>query len=107
MRNIKDTKTFLIVTLEYNHSYHGELKIFLDLLFVECFEKKVGIVSVSSGPFGGVRAEEYLRTLMANFQVSLIVSLNISKVEEVFNKKGKLIEKMYEKRLYGFIKNLQ
>lgn len=107
LKNIKDAKTFLIIAPEYNHSYPGELKMFLDLLFEEYFGKKVGIVSVSAGPFGGVRAEEHLRTLMVNFQVSPIASLNISKVQETFSEKVTLIDKAYEKRLYDFIKNLK
>lgn len=107
LKVIKDAKTFVIVTPEYNHSYPGELKMLFDLFFEEYFGKKVGIVTVSGGPFGGIRAEEQLKLLMNNFQIMQISSLNISKVGEVFDKKGKLIEKAYEKRLYEFIKKLK
>lgn len=79
----------------------------MNLLFEEYFGKKVGIVTVSAGPFGGVRAEEQLKVLMNNFKIETVASLNISKVKEVFDENGTLIEKIYNKRLKEFLKNLK
>src|SRR5262245_4093614 len=46
----------VIVTPEYNHSFPGLLKHILDSCLKEYIHKAAGIVGVSAGPFGGVRA---------------------------------------------------
>jgi NAD(P)H-dependent FMN reductase len=46
----------VIVTPEYNHSFPGLLKHVLDSCLKEYIHKAAGIVGVSAGPFGGVRA---------------------------------------------------
>jgi len=43
----------IIVTPEYNGGYPASLKNAIDLLYEEWHHKPVGIVTVSSGPFGG------------------------------------------------------
>lgn len=50
----------IIVAPEYNHGYSGKLKTLLDVLYPEYAHKAVGIVSVSSSPWGGVRMVENL-----------------------------------------------
>ncbi len=51
---------FVIVTPEYNHGYPGTLKTLLDLLLPEYNHRAVGVIGVSSGPWGGVRVIENL-----------------------------------------------
>src|SRR5690606_2407400 len=48
----------VIVTPEYNHGYPGVLKSVMDLLLREYVHKAVGLVGVSSGPWGGTRVIE-------------------------------------------------
>ena len=48
----------VIVTPEYNHGYPGTLKTVLDLLLREYIHKAVGLVGVSTGPWGGTRVVE-------------------------------------------------
>lgn len=55
---------FVIVTPEYNHSYPGTLKNFIDLHNAEWQAKPVGFVSYG-GISGGLRATEHLRTVFA------------------------------------------
>src|SRR5919206_536664 len=45
----------VVVAPEYNHSFPGLLKHALDSCLSEYIHKAVGIVGVSSGPFGGAR----------------------------------------------------
>lgn len=51
---------FVIVAPEYNHSFPGELKILLDRQQGEFAHKPVGLVGVSAGSHGGIRAVEGL-----------------------------------------------
>ena len=51
---------FLLVVPEYNHGFPGSLKRVLDTNLKEYIHKAVGIVGVSAGPGGGVRAIQSL-----------------------------------------------
>ncbi|MGW1741983.1 NADPH-dependent FMN reductase [Nocardia sp. NPDC001965] len=55
---------FVVVTPEYNHSFPGTLKNFIDLHHAEWQAKPVGFVSYG-GISGGLRATEHLRTVFA------------------------------------------
>jgi NAD(P)H-dependent FMN reductase len=50
----------VIVTPEYNHSFPGLLKHVLDSCLKEYIHKAAGIVAVSAGVYGGVRAVQNL-----------------------------------------------
>lgn len=74
----------IIIAPEYNRGYPGILKSILDLLLQEYTHKPVGIVTVSSGGWGGVRVAENL--LPVARELGLVVSpvdLNFPKVKEV------------------------
>lgn len=51
---------FVIIAPEYNHSFPGELKMLLDRQQGEFAHKPVGLVGVSAGSHGGIRAVEGL-----------------------------------------------
>ncbi len=51
---------FVIIAPEYNHSFPGELKLLLDRQQGEFAHKPVGLVGVSAGSHGGIRAVEGL-----------------------------------------------
>jgi NAD(P)H-dependent FMN reductase len=55
---------FVVVTPEYNHSFPGELKIFIDAHRDEWKKKPVTFVSYG-GMSGGLRAVEHLRGVFA------------------------------------------
>ena len=55
---------FVLVVPEYNHGYPGMLKHVLDTNLKEYIHKAVGIVGVSTGPFGGTRVVENLLPVM-------------------------------------------
>src|SRR5437016_14422821 len=54
----------VIVTPEYNHSFPGLLKHVLDSCLKEYIHKPAGIVGVSAGPFGAVRAIEHFQPVL-------------------------------------------
>lgn len=99
---------YIIVTPEYNHSYPGLLKHFLDLHYKEYLHKAAGVCTVSSGPFGGVRAAEALLPSFKALGLSPIVAdLNIGNVNQVVNERGKFNDPAtYERRLERFLQEL-
>ncbi len=64
---LKKSNGFIIVTPEYNHSFPGELKLFLDEFYEEFNHKPVGICGVSSGKLGGARVVEQLKLVLIEF----------------------------------------
>ncbi len=66
---------FLIVTGEYNHSIPPVLKNLLDHFQREYYFKPSAIAAYSSGSFGGVRAAEHLRSIVAELGMPAISSV--------------------------------
>lgn len=89
---------FIIVSPEYNHSFPGELKLFLDEFYEEFNHKPVGICGVSVGKLGGVRMVESLRIVLIEFMmVPLRNAVYFSNVRNFENEKENYKE---------FLKNL-
>lgn len=101
---IKDADGYIPITPEYNHSISSALKNTLDYFLEEYFFKPSGIISYSVGPFGGVVAGNHLRQILAEMGASAIPSqLPISKVHEVFDENGNLLDDNYERRFSRFL----
>jgi NAD(P)H-dependent FMN reductase len=86
---IKDAEGYLPVTPEYNHSTSAAMKNTLDYFLEEYNFKPSAIVSYSPGGFGGINAAQQMRL--------------ISRVHEIFDENGKLIDETYEKRVKRFL----
>jgi NAD(P)H-dependent FMN reductase len=98
---------FIIVTPEYNHSYPGELKMMLDMLYEQYAKKPVGICGVSSGPMGGSRAVEQLRLVCIEFHMLPIrESLYFPMVEDLFDANDKIKDRSFSKRAKKFLEEL-
>jgi NAD(P)H-dependent FMN reductase len=97
----------VIVTPEYNHGYPGTLKAVLDLLLREYIHKAVAFVAVSAGPWGGTRVIEAMLPVMRELGlVTTFTDLNFSKVQNVFDDQGRLLDSAFEKRAAGFLEEL-
>lgn len=97
----------MIVCPEYNHSFPGELKMMLDMLYKEYAGKRVGICGVSRGPFGGVRGIEQLKLLVANLHMTVAAEIQFSSVRELFDEKGEPKDKeAWERRAQRFLDGL-
>ena len=91
---IKSAEGYLPVTPEYNHSTSAAMKNTLDF----------SIVSYSPGGFGGINAAQQMRLIFAELGAPAIPSsFPISRVHEVFDENGKLIDQRYEKRVKRFL----
>ena len=83
----------VIVTPEYNRSIPGLLKHVLDGYLKEYIHKAVGLVGVSAGRFGGVRAiENVLPVLRELGLVTIFWDVNIGPVSKVFGEDGRLLD---------------
>ncbi len=101
---IKNAEGYLAVTPEYNHSTSAAMKNTLDYFLEEYFFKPSAIVSYSAGGFGGVNAAQHLRLIFAELGApSISSSFAITRVKEVFDDTGKLVQEQYNKRITKFL----
>ena len=108
LRNkIKDAEGYMPVTPEYNHSVSAAMKNTLDYFLEEYYFKPSAIVSYSPGFFGffgGINAAQQLRLVFAELGApSIPSSFSISRVNEVFDDNGKLVDERYDKRVVRFL----
>jgi NAD(P)H-dependent FMN reductase len=98
----------LIVTPEYKGGYPGVLKNALDHLEAGIFRRKpIGIVTVSSGPFGGLSCLAQLRLVcLAMGGLPIPVSLPISAVDAALDETGHPLDPRLEGRLAAFLDEL-
>ena len=97
----------VIVTPEYNHSFPGLLKHILDSCLKEYIHKAAGIVGVSAGPFGGVRAiQDFLPVMRELGLVNVFWDVNFGNVANVFDASGKLLDDAFVKRAEKFLDEL-
>jgi len=109
LRNkMNDAEGYLPITPEYNHSTSAAMKNTLDYFLEEYFFKPSAIVSYSPGGFGGINAAQHMRLIFGELGApSIPSSFPISKVHEVFNEDGKLIDSRYEKRVERFLEEFE
>ncbi len=104
---IKKSSALIIVAPEYNHGYPGELKMMLDMLYKEYFNKPVGICGVSAGGLGGSRAVEQLRQVMIEFHMCPIrEAVYFSDISNLFDEEEKIKDDSYTKRVKTFLEEL-
>jgi NAD(P)H-dependent FMN reductase len=98
----------LIVAPEYKNGYPGSLKNALDYLAAGILRRKpIGIVTVSSGGFGGLNCLAQLRLVcLAMGGVPIPVALPISRVNESFDEQGGLCDPKLAARLGPFLDEL-
>lgn len=98
---------FVLVLSEYNHGYSAVLKNALDWLYYEFEKKPFGLVGVSSGKFGGLRAIEQIRPIVEYFgSFAIRETVPFGPAQKAFDSQGQLIDETYNKRIDGFIKSL-
>ena len=87
---IKNSDAVLIVTPEYNGSMPASLKNCIDLLYGEWKRKPVGIITCSSGSFGGAQVLGDLQFVLWKIGAHTIPAIfPIPKIQDVFDENGK------------------
>ena len=91
---ITDTEKFLFVIPEYNGSFPGVLKVFIDACsFPQSFyEKKVALVGLSSGKYGNIRGIDHFTGVCHYVHLNVMpLKIHISNINKEFDEKGDLI----------------
>lgn len=96
---------FIFVIPEYNHGYPGEWKLLMDSLRKNAYTGKIaGLVGVSSGQFGGVRAIESAKLTLCNRGMYVVKdALHFPFVESHFDSNGNLTQPEQGTRIQKFI----
>jgi NAD(P)H-dependent FMN reductase len=97
----------IIVAPEYNHTYPGELKMFLDMIFDQYHRKPVGLVGVSMGPLGGSRGIQALRLTCIGLRMHPIYeAVYFPMVQDQFDENGEIKNKIFDKQTSGLLNSL-
>jgi NAD(P)H-dependent FMN reductase len=105
---LTNSDAIILLVAEYNHSFTGALKNSLDTFRPEYRGKPFGIISYSTGGFGGVRAATQVRTIIPELGgITIPNTLPISKVKDVLDENGKLTDNSYQEKLDKFIEVLE
>lgn len=99
---------FIFVIPEYNHSFPGELKILLDILYKEYYGKVAGLIGVSGGGLGGARVVEHIKPVMTNFGMYITQKVVLfSGVRDLFNEDGSITDESYDEKLLGLFEEIK
>ena len=97
----------VIVSPEYNHSFPGLLKHALDTCLTEYVHKAVGIVGVSSGPWGGTRGIQDLLPVMRELGlVTIFWDVYFANVRRAFDTSEALTDDAQLRRIDKFLAEL-
>ena len=89
------TTTFIIISPEYNGSFSGALKLFMDTSRVHlCWWHKTALlVGVATGRAGNLRGMDHLTGVLNHMKVMVhFDKLPISVVDKLLNEEGKIID---------------
>ncbi|MBK9283140.1 MAG: NAD(P)H-dependent oxidoreductase [Sphingobacteriaceae bacterium] len=104
-----DVSAFIFVVPEYNGSFPGVLKLFIDHLPTHVWkDKKACLVGVSVGRAGNLRGLDHLNGILNYLKMNVFHNkLPISKLDQVINNEGVLVDAVQEKvcadQIAGFI----
>lgn len=101
----RQADALLFVSPEYNGSYTAALKNAVDYLKEGEFARKViGVVSVTSGALGGIRAALAMQQLVLGLSAFAIPQmLPVGLVAQKFDEAGQLLDPAFEKNIQAFL----
>ncbi len=92
---ITKTDKFLFVIPEYNGSFPGVLKVFIDACtFPESFyDKKAALVGISSGKYGNIRGIDHFTGVCHYMHLNVMsLKLHMANIKTEFNADGELFK---------------
>ena len=89
---VEKAKKFVFVIPEYNGGFPGILKLFIDSLPPALLHnKKAGLIGLSSGMTGALRAMDQFSNVLNYLQIDVIASKpKLSGIEQMINSEGRL-----------------
>jgi NAD(P)H-dependent FMN reductase len=102
---INKSDAIIFVSPEYNGSYTSALKNAVDCLKNKEFYKKlIGVVSVSTGALGGIRAAIQMQQLVLSIQgYAMPQMLLVPNVTEKIDENGEILDKSFVNKVKVFI----
>ena len=107
---IEHQTKFIFITPEYNGSFAGILKVFLDAVHPKYWaDNKACLTGISTGRAGNLRGLEHLTNILNYLKVNVYHNkLPISRVDTLMDAGGQLIDdetrKVIDLQLEGFLK---
>ncbi|HEX8524794.1 MAG TPA: NADPH-dependent FMN reductase [Tepidisphaeraceae bacterium] len=101
-QRVLDALGLHVITPEYNGSFPGALKYFIDMLkFPESFDcKPVAFVGEANGAWGGLRAVEHLQGVFGYRNAHIFPErVFIASVKEKFDAEGNIVDTAIDERL--------
>lgn len=95
---ILPAEKFIFVFPEYNGTFPGSLKLFIDAVSARLYKdnfknKKVGMVGISSGRAGNIRGMDQLTTVMHHLGALVMPNqLPISRIHDLMNEAGEVTD---------------
>ncbi|MBX7053009.1 MAG: NAD(P)H-dependent oxidoreductase [Flavobacteriales bacterium] len=88
------SEIFVFIIPEYNGSYPGILKTFLDTIPPKFFrEKKAGIIGVSDGHAGNLRGEEHLTGVLHYLRLMVhYAQPKLSDIDKMLDDQGRIVD---------------
>lgn len=104
---IRQSDAHLFVSPEYNGSYTAALKNAVDYLKEQEFSRKVvGVVAVTTGSLGGIRAALSMQQLVLGVGGYPIPQmLTVGNVAQRFDERGTLLDPGFEKNVMAFLRH--
>lgn len=93
-QKIKKAHKFVIISPEYNGSYPGVFKAFIDAIPPNLWKgKRIALVGVASGKAGNLRGMDHLTHVLHHLRAEVFsYKLPISRLDELTNEAGELID---------------
>lgn len=107
---IEHQTKFIFITPEYNGSYAGILKVFLDAVHPKYWnENKALLTGISTGRAGNLRGMEHLTNVLNYLKVNVYHNkLPISRVDTLMDTNGNIVDadtqKVIDAQIEGFLK---
>lgn len=108
--HIDNADAFILIMPEYNGSFPGILKLFLDAVHPSKWnEKKVSLTGISSGRSGNVKGMDHLTSILNYLKMHVYYNkLPISQIDKLFNGSETLSHdetlRNIDKQIEGFLK---
>jgi len=104
---IRHSDAHIFLSPEYNGSYTSALKNAVDYLKENEFSRKaIGVVSVTSGPMGGMRGAISMQQLVLGISgFALPQMLLVPLVAQKFDEKGELLDPAFQSKTDFFLNN--
>ena len=106
---IGEADRFVFVVPEYNGSYAGITKLFLDALEPELIRgKKAALTGVAAGRFGNPRGIDQLTNVLHHLKVNVCrTKIYMPGIDKLINKNGRISDEGILKRIRKQLEELQ